>query len=54
MAGHDGTYFGSDAAGVGDAARQRPRCRAVVVHVDTPVCELLTSAALKLPEKKKN
>lgn len=44
------TYTGSDAAGVGDATRQRPRCRAVVIHVDRPVFVLLTSAALKLPK----
>lgn len=47
------TYTGCDAAGVGDAARQRPGRRAVVIHVDGPVFVLLTSAALKLPKDTK-
>lgn len=52
MAGND-TYVVSDAAGVGDAARQRPRCGAVVIHVDRPVFVLLASAALELPKQQR-
>lgn len=47
------TYLCSNAAGVRDAAGQWTRCSTVVVHVDGPVCVLLTSTTLKLPQMRK-